>query len=166
MWYHVQTHQSISVEEATHFRQMVFNTLNDKRSWGIPFYEVALDTLLQLPKQEAFIIRLTPKTVLNQKYKEFSEQQLSVANMADRVIDINHCRWTEACPNQSQLPLEQYQQYVIQHEVGHMMGKAHPTPSQLAQVTQQHAPIMMQQTLGIHDFHPNPWPTTLDKNVL
>jgi hypothetical protein len=163
MYYHVQTHQDISVPEAQHFRQTVHVTLNDPRGWGIPFYDVPLEYLLQLPKDKAFIIRLTPAPVLNQKYREFGDRQLSVANMNERTIDINYCRWTEECPNQSQLPLEQYRQYVIQHEVGHMMGKKHPTQ---VVTSQQKAPVMMQQTLGIHHHEPNPWPTEFDKKVL
>ena len=95
-------------------------------------------------------------------YAQFKEQQLSVANMDQRTIHINYCRWTEGCPNQSQLPLEQYRQYVIQHEVGHMMGKGHPTTLP----NQKEAPIMMQQTLGIHQFQPNQWPTEFDKSIL
>lgn len=168
MYYHVQTHQDIPLEEAAHFRNTVHKTLNDPRSWGIPFYDVPLELLLQFPKEQGFIIRLTPAPELNIKYSEFEDRQLSVANLNQRVIDINRCRWTEACPNQSHLPLEQYRQYVIQHEVGHMMGKLHPdvhnSPNQKA------APIMMQQTLGIstknHQYEPNPWPTEFDKKVL
>ena len=168
MYYHVQTHRDIPADEAAHFRQMVHKTLNDPRSWGIPFYDIPMDLLLQIPKEQTFIIRLTPAPDLNKKYSEFKERQLSVANMTDRTIDINWCRWTEACPNHSQLPIEQYRQYVIQHEVGHMMGKMHPDPSNSPH--QSKAPIMMQQTLGIttkdHQYTPNPWPTEFDKNVL
>lgn len=162
MYYHVQTHKDIPEEEARHFRHTVHQTLNDPRGWGIPFYDLPLEHLLQMPKEKAFIIRLTPKEVLNQKYAEFAERQLSVANMSQRIIDINWCRWTEACPNQSQLPLDQYRLYVIQHEVGHMMGKPHPT----SLPEQAKAPVMIQQTLGIHQYQPNPWPTEFDKNVL
>lgn len=166
MFYAVQIHERIPVNEGADFRHKVQKTLTDPRSWGIPFSQVDLDTLLQLPKDKVFIIRLTPMEELNQKYPSFSERQLSVADMGARVIDINYCRWTEQCPNQSQLPLERYQQYVIQHEVGHMMGKDHPSPSQLRRHTAGTAPIMMQQTLGIAHFQPNAWPTEFDKKVL
>jgi hypothetical protein len=162
MFYHVQTHRDIPLDEAQHFRQTIHQTLNDPRSWGISFNDVPLDFLLKLPKETAFIIRLTPATHLNKMYAQFKEQQLSVANMDQRTIHINYCRWTEGCPNQSQLPLEQYRQYVIQHEVGHMMGKGHPTTLP----NQKEAPIMMQQTLGIHQFQPNQWPTEFDKSIL
>lgn len=164
MFYHVQTHERIPLEQAVYFRQRVHAILNDPRGWGIPFEHVTLPVLLQLPKQDSFIIRLTPAKELAQKYAEFKDQQLSVANMTDRVIDINYCRWTEACPNQSQLPLHEYHQYVILHEVGHILGKHHPSPSQMPK--QKEAPVMMQQTLGIHNYTPNSWPTKFDKNVL
>lgn len=162
MFYHVQTHEDIPVQDAVHFRQTVLQTLQDPRGWGTPFYEVPLETLLQMPKSSVFIIRLTPAHVMNEMYEHFKEKQLSVANMSERTIDINWCRWTENCPNLSQLPLDQYRQYVILHEVGHMMGKKHPTTV----VPQTEAPVMMQQTLGIQHHQPNPWPTDYDKKVL
>lgn len=166
MFYAVQTHELIPVETGAQFRHKVHTILNDPRSWGIRFEHVDLETLLQLPKEKVFIIRLTPLEELNAKYPQFKQDQLSVANLKERVVDINFCRWTEQCPNQSQLPLEQYQQYVIQHEVGHMMGKDHPSPADLANQPVGKAPIMMQQTLGIAHFHPNAWPTEFDKKVL
>ena len=164
MFYAVQIHERIPIDEGAFFRHKVYDTLNDPRGWGIPFQHTDLHTLLQLPKEKVFIIRLTPPDELYKKYAEFKERQLSVANMVDRVIDINHCRWTEQCPNKSHLPLEEYQQYVILHEVGHMMGKKHPDTDDLTYQTK--APVMMQQTLGIRHFSPNPWPTEFDKNVL
>lgn len=162
MFYHVQTHRDIPLNEAIEFRQTVDNTLNDPRSWGIPFHDVTLEIVLQKPKKTAFLIRLTPTEVMNQKFQRFRDDQLSVANMTDRTIDINYCRWTEQCPNRSALPLEQYRQYVIQHEVGHILGKLHPTETS----GQLEAPVMMQQTLGIGGHTPNPWPTELDRKVL
>ena len=162
MFYHVQIHQRVPVEEGVEFLQTVDQVLNDPRGWGLRFTRVPLDKLLTYPSDQAFIIRLTPKEVLNKEFQEFAAHQLSVANMTDRVIYINACRWTGDCPNNSQLSLDEYRQYVINHEVGHMLGKHHPTelPDQL------HAPVMIQQTLGIKHFYPNPWPTTFDRNKL
>jgi hypothetical protein len=164
MFYHVQIHKRIPVNEGVYFLQVVNTILNDPRGWGMSFTRVPLEVLLKLPKKDTFIIRLTPAQKLGELYPEFADRQLSVANMTDRVIDINHCRWTQVCPNQSQLSLQQYHQYVITHEVGHMLGKDHPTDSEL--LGQKQAPVMIQQTLGIGSYKPNPWPTTFDKTGL
>lgn len=166
MYYHVQVHKRIPAEEGSAFKQRVEEILsNPVCGWDQTFTRVKThQDILTKPKSKAFILRLTDDNVLSRMYPDFTNDKLSVANMGDRTIDINYCRWTEKCPNKSELPLEQYQQYVILHEVGHILGKPHPKPSELPD--QLEAPIMMQQTLGIKHYAPNSCPTPFDKNVL
>jgi hypothetical protein len=67
---------------------------------------------------------------------------------------INLDRWTLGAEAQSGLPLLEYRNYVISHEVGHALGFGHvacPAPG-------SPAPVMMQQTKGIDGCAPNPWP--------
>lgn len=164
MYYHVQVHKRIPADEGSAFKQRVEEILSDPVcGWDQPFTRVKTQQdILKKHKSKAFIIRLTEDSVLSKMYPDFTNDQLSVANMEQRTIDINYCRWTEKCPNKSELPLERYQQYVILHEVGHILGKPHPStlPDQVE------APIMMQQTLGIQHYLPNSCPTPFDKNVL
>jgi hypothetical protein len=165
MYYHVQVHKRIPEEEGTAFKHEVETILNDPRGWDVEFTRLkTVNQIKNKPKKQAFLIRLTPDDVISTMYPDFQEDQLSVANMDDRIIDINYCRWTEDCPNDSQLALENYHQYVVMHEVGHILGKPHPAPSKLPNQTK--APIMMQQTLGIQNYQPNSWPTNFDRNVL
>lgn len=169
MFYHVQVHERVPLKDAVEFVQEVDRILNDPRGWEGPFQRVSEAQILELPKDEVFVIRLTPSDLLGDMYPEFKANKLSVANMTERIIDINWCRWTEQCPNKSQLPLHEYRQYVIQHEVGHILGKPHPEDSLLqtaAGTGAMPAPVMMQQTLGIGAHQPNSWPTTFDKKVL
>lgn len=67
---------------------------------------------------------------------------------------INLDRWNLGAEAQSGLPLPEYRNYVISHEVGHALGFGHvacPAPG-------WPAPVMMQQTKGIDTCAPNPWP--------
>lgn len=168
MYYFVQVDKRIPPEEGSAFKRTVERVLNDERGWDQTFHRVqTMDQILSKPKKKAFVIRLTLGDYLNKMYPDFSKDQLSVANMTDHTIDINYCRWTEQCPNQSGLPIDQYHEYVILHEVGHILGKEHPTESQLEKLDETgEAPVMMQQTLGIQNFTPNSWPTSFDKKVL
>jgi hypothetical protein len=50
--------------------------------------------------------------------------------------------------------LEDYRAYLVNHEVGHTLGRGHagcPGAGRLA-------PVMMQQTLGVGGCRPSPWP--------
>ncbi|RSN28084.1 hypothetical protein DMC61_24520 [Amycolatopsis sp. WAC 04169] len=68
-------------------------------------------------------------------------------------VVLNVARWAHGVPGYG-APLEVYRQYMVTHEVGHRLGRGHercPVPGALA-------PVMQQQTLGLHGCAPNPWP--------
>jgi hypothetical protein len=69
---------------------------------------------------------------------------LSCAEMNGKHLHLNFMRWTSgAAP--SKLELKDYRQYMVSHEMGHILGFDHvKCPG-----TGKPAPIMMQQTLGI-----------------
>jgi len=75
---------------------------------------------------------------------------LSCAELGGRNMYLNAERWFHGAPA-SKLPLSQYRQYMISHEIGHILGHDHKKcPCKGCA-----APIMMQQTLGIGDCKPN-----------
>ena len=68
-------------------------------------------------------------------------------------VVINLERWLLGVPHWSR-PLDEYRQYVVNHEVGHRLGEPHVvcpksgTPS----------PVMAQQTIELRGCEPNAWP--------
>jgi len=70
------------------------------------------------------------------------------------VVNLDRWRLSTADFVRSGAPLLTYRQHVINHEVGHQLGREHeqcPGEGQLA-------PTMQQQTLGLHGCVANPWP--------
>jgi hypothetical protein len=67
---------------------------------------------------------------------------------------LNFARWHGGAP--AYRSLARYRIYMINHEVGHVLGRAHAycsTPGAAA-------PVMVQQTKGVAPCRPNPWPLT------
>lgn len=68
-------------------------------------------------------------------------------------VVLNVARWANAVPNYG-APLDVYRQYMVTHETGHRLGHGH----ELCPGPGRPAPVMEQQTLGLHGCVPNPWP--------
>jgi hypothetical protein len=70
----------------------------------------------------------------------------------DHVI-LNVARWAHAVPHYG-APLDAYRAYMVNHETGHRLGFGH----ELCPGAGQLAPVMQQQTLGLHGCLANSWP--------
>lgn len=71
-------------------------------------------------------------------------------------VVLNLDRWYTSVPYYAKagVPLEVYRTYMLNHEVGHELGHGH----ERCPGTGRPAPVMEQQTLGLHGCTPNPWP--------
>ncbi|MET9303117.1 DUF3152 domain-containing protein [Micromonospora aurantiaca] len=70
----------------------------------------------------------------------------------DRVV-VNVARWALGAPAYGS-DLAAYRRYVVNHEVGHRLGHGH----ERCPGRGRPAPVMQQQTLGLHGCTPNPLP--------
>lgn len=108
------------------------------------------------PHRATITITLAPQHVMDAKFPDFAHQRLSVCNMVTRHIYLNEARWCgKYTDNASKLQLPAYRAYMVQHELGHALGLQHARPGKAGEP----APIMVQQTLGIGECIPYPFPS-------
>jgi len=71
-------------------------------------------------------------------------------------VVINLDRWRLSVPSyvDNRISLALYRSYVINHEVGHELGRGHVG----CPAAGRQAPVMLTQTLGLQGCAPNPWP--------
>lgn len=123
-------------------------TLNDKRGWrrmGYTFQENETDNF-----NFDFVIYFTTNNYI-EKVCNFTG--LSCADTSSNIIYINTENWRRGS-KLSGLNKDDYRTYIINHEVGHLLGRDHSTCGKGG----TRVPVMVQQTLGIGNCKPNPWP--------
>lgn len=135
--------QLFNIREPALIGYYVTAYLNDPDGWAKHGYYFE-----QVDNHERTLIRLsTPETI--KKICGFPGN-LSCAELGGRFMYLNADRWFNGAPK-SKLSLEDYRQYMVSHEIGHILGHEHKTcPCKGCS-----APIMMQQTLGIGQCKPN-----------
>jgi len=110
-----------------------------------------------VPAKTGKHIRLSSPSTLTQN--GCANANLSCATLGGTDIWLNSERWMRGAPA-SKLPLEQYRQYMVSHEMGHSLGYEHVKNPGYGP-----APIMLQQTLGIGKCSPNTKLTRIDLSI-
>lgn len=128
---------------------IVEGILDDARSWrgvnGQRFSLVARDADMR-------ILIATPDTTDELCYPLDTNGQVSCRQGGSVILNAD--RWGFGVPHFDG-NLVKYRRYVVNHEVGHMLGHGH----EYCGGEGQPAPVMMQQTYGLDGCTPNPWPT-------
>lgn len=145
--YAVEVEGGLGVDPAA-FARVVERTLADPRSWtgqgGRALQRVDGEADLR-------VALVSPGTVDRLCAPLRTNGRFSCAK-GDRAV-LNVARWQTGASAYAGM-LQDYRSYLVNHEVGHVLGAGHtscPGPGQVA-------PVMLQQTLGLDGCRPGPWP--------
>ncbi|WP_307798992.1 DUF3152 domain-containing protein [Micromonospora antibiotica] len=147
--YRVAVEGGIDAVDPERFGREVAVVLADRRGW-------TADGRWRLQRVGAdgpadFTVLLTTPVTRGELCGDTSDHYTSCRN-GDRVV-INVARWARGVPD-FRGDLATYRSYVLNHEVGHRLGRGH----ERCPAAGGPAPVMQQQTLGLHGCRPNAWP--------
>ena len=129
------------------FAQFVLDTLNDPRSWshdGLTFSGTDGDA-------DVVVVLASPETSAAMCEPLVTYGKLSCRRGPQAIITMY--RWVNGMEDYGD-DLTGYRQYVINHEVGHVLGHGHES----CPAAGEPAPVMQQQTKDVDPCEPNPWP--------
>lgn len=146
--YRVAVEGAIANLDVAAFAAEVSATLADPHSWtGAGRFRLQR---VDASRRADFVVFLaTPRT--RSKLCGSADTYTSCRN-GDRVV-LNVARWVHGAVAFTG-DLASYRQYVVNHEVGHRLGEDH----ERCPGRGEPAPVMQQQTLGLHGCRPNSWP--------
>lgn len=128
----------------------IHRVLNDRRSWG-GHGHWRLQRVSAGHKADITIYLVTPKTT--DKLCDPLKTKGKVSCFNEGRVTLNAKRWADGSKSYRD-DVVNYRRNLINHEVGHALGHGHvKCPGK-----NKKAPIMMQQTKGLHGCRANPWP--------
>lgn len=142
--YSISFSDNLNVQKGRIIKKVI-ETLNDKRGWQRLGYKFILSE-----ERFDFEIQFVSNSYI-ERVCNFTG--LSCADRNTNTIYMNIDNWKSGI-RLSGLDKDNYRTYMINHEVGHILGRGH---SQCGNPGTR-VPVMVQQTLGIANCKPNPWP--------
>jgi Protein of unknown function (DUF3152) len=147
----VEVEQGLPVDGEV-FAQAVLTTLGDPRGWGqtdgVTFSRTAADDA------SIRVVLASPATTDRLCAPLQTESLYSCGNSVTGVAVLNFDRWVNGAADFGD-DVATYRQYLVNHEVGHVLGHGHepcPAPGAVA-------PVMVQQTISTDGCLPNGWPS-------
>lgn len=133
----------------------VSGILLDGRGWqgidSVSFHFLSQAQLDAGQKPGVLITVASPDTVNKLCAPLNTEGELSCGNAGRAVL--NYLRWVDGISYYG-TDLTGYRTYLVNHEVGHILGHGH----QYCSAPGAYAPVMEQQTKGLQGCKPWPWP--------
>ncbi|MEN0129389.1 MAG: DUF3152 domain-containing protein [Brevundimonas sp.] len=133
--------------DASRFAAFVMRTLNDPRSWGA---DGTMSFDRTAGRADLRVVLASPDTVDRLCAPLRTRGQVSCGRAGRATI--NFRRWVLATDEFTNRTT--YRRYVVNHEVGHLLGHAH----ERCQGAGRLAPVMQQQTYRVAPCAPNAWP--------
>lgn len=157
--FRVAVEKNVADEELDGFTSLVDETLGDARSW-IAGKQYRLQRVPSGSSYQFTIYLATGETTRKLCAAGGMDTRLggvsyTSCRLPGRVV-INLNRWRMSVPDyvNGKIDLHDYRQYVINHEVGHELGRFHEgCPGK-----GKPAPVMQQQTYGLKGCTANAWP--------
>ena len=142
----VEVEAGLEIDPAL-FAEMVMATLNDPRSWGGD----GSMTFARTDGEAELRVVLASPALTDQLCAPLETVGIYSCGMEGRAV-LNYGRWVQATPEFADRTV--YRQYLVNHEVGHLLGHGHVTCPGPGVV----APVMQQQTVAVAPCVVNGWP--------
>jgi hypothetical protein len=140
----VEVEGELDVERAA-FAAEVVRILADRRSWGLAVRRTGTGTA------DLTVTLASPETTDRLCAPLPTRGRYSCAQGGRAVLNVR--RWLAGAPSYRG-HLRRYRAYMVNHEVGHLLGRGHVScPS-----AGSPAPVMVQQTKGLAGCRAHPWP--------
>ena len=143
----VEIEAGLPVDGAT-FASFVLTTLNDQRGWG----HGGVMSFARTDGDAEFRVVLASAALVDQLCAPLKTEGGASCGHSGFAA-VNYRRWVTGTPEFAG-NLRTYREYVLNHEVGHLLGLGHKSCPGAGQP----APVMQQQTYGVAPCTPNGWP--------